>query len=73
MNDNRKELLAHALRWAPYGGGTEDILPLFGLSISEYHRRLSALLETSHSASIDPQTVTHLRDQCRKYLLVRTR
>lgn len=73
MNDNRTAILEHALRWAPYGGGTEEILPLFGLSISEYHRRLLALLETPCSVSVDPGTVASIRDQCRRQLIAQTR
>nr|MDV2477096.1 DUF3263 domain-containing protein [Rhodococcus zopfii] len=68
VNEYRTEILEFAVRWAPYNGGDDEILPTFGLSIPEYYRRLVALLETPEAGSIDRRTREHLRIRCGRRL-----
>jgi hypothetical protein len=45
-------MLDFAVKWAPFGGGDEHILPEFGVFPTEFYRRLQRLL-TDHSTIND--------------------
>lgn len=44
MTQDEVAMLTFALRWAPYGGGDEHILPEFGLLPAVFYRRLQTIL-----------------------------
>ncbi|MBV6760262.1 DUF3263 domain-containing protein [Rhodococcus opacus] len=62
------EILAFAVKWAPYAGGDEQVLPTFGLSVEEYYRRLLQLLDSPAARSVDSSTITRIRHQCMQRL-----
>jgi len=55
-------LLDFAVRWAPYGGGDEHILPEFGLLPIDFYHRLQSLLD--EHPSIDVQVRRRLKALC---------
>ncbi|MCJ0949979.1 hypothetical protein MTX37_29075 [Rhodococcus sp. ARC_M8] len=59
-----ERLINYALRWAPYGGGDEDILPEFGLSPAIYYRRLRSLLQVVDHSRLNVDNLQLLIDLC---------
>ncbi|MFI6040186.1 hypothetical protein ACIA8C_01035 [Nocardia sp. NPDC051321] len=57
----QRDLLEFAVEWAPYDGGDEHVLPIFGLTIGEYYTRLLRLLATPAVRSLAPQTISLTR------------
>ncbi|MET8428730.1 hypothetical protein [Nocardia sp. NPDC004860] len=64
MTSIENDILKFAVKWAPYGGGHEHILPTFGLTIDEFYRRLHTLLDSIAGRSIDAVAHQKLREQC---------
>ncbi|MDL9944569.1 hypothetical protein QSJ19_03010 [Gordonia sp. ABSL11-1] len=63
--NERHELVAFALRWAPFGGGNaEDILVTFGLAEEAYFRRLRVILDGPTMAGLDATVWERLRQVC---------
>jgi hypothetical protein len=63
--NERHELVAFALRWAPFGGGNaEDILVTFGLTEETYFRRLRVILDGPTMAGLDATVWERLRQVC---------
>ncbi|MDF3312705.1 hypothetical protein P3H15_48070 [Rhodococcus sp. T2V] len=44
-----REIIGFALRWAPFDGGDEYILPQFGITPATFYRRLAAILRDGHT------------------------
>ena len=61
---NPVELLEFAAEWAPYGGGDEEILPKFGLTLEEYSRRVLKVIETPIARTLSLRTRNVIRQQC---------
>jgi hypothetical protein len=53
-----------AKKWAPFGGGDEEIFPLFGIGPREFYRRLAELLDSESSPAIDSAVRQLLRARC---------
>lgn len=54
MTHDEDLMVRFALKWLPYGGGDEHILPEFGLMPDEFYRRLSQLMDTICTPHLDP-------------------
>ncbi len=54
MTHDEDLMVRFALKWLPYGGGDEHILPEFGLMPDEFYRRLSQLMDTVGTPHLDP-------------------
>ena len=54
-------VLEFAVKWAPFGGGDEHILPEFGILPHVFYRRLQCLL-SRHTAN--DSVLRRLRDLC---------
>lgn len=65
------ELLQFAVKWAPYDGGNEHVLVEFGLSLSEYYRRLQNLLNASDLQTVAGPTRIRLQELCAQHLQTR--
>ncbi|QYB06757.1 hypothetical protein I1A62_20935 [Rhodococcus sp. USK10] len=52
MTNEELAMLDFAVKWAPFGGGDEHILPEFGVYPAVFYRRLQRLL-TGHSTVND--------------------
>ncbi|MGV9949639.1 DUF3263 domain-containing protein [Rhodococcus aetherivorans] len=63
MTSDERAMLAFVLRWSPFGGGDDYILPEFGLTPAAFYRRVLALL-TLQSGGTDVATRAHLRQFC---------
>lgn len=66
LHDNRngvaREMATFLERWAPFGGGDDEIFPTFGVNPSVFYSRLA------HSLRADPTlAVTHDVDQLIAY------
>ncbi|MGW4479427.1 DUF3263 domain-containing protein [Rhodococcus triatomae] len=61
-----REILDHALRWAPYTGGDDHIWIDFGLTPVQFYRRLAQLLESPVGSRIDPATRKVLHKRCQR-------
>ncbi|WP_241032315.1 DUF3263 domain-containing protein [Rhodococcus pseudokoreensis] len=44
MTDDELTMLDFAVKWAPFGGGDDHILPEFGVVPTEFYQRLQAFL-----------------------------
>ncbi|TQC47853.1 hypothetical protein EEB14_18425 [Rhodococcus sp. WS4] len=64
MTRDEYELVAFALRWLPYGGGDEHILPQFGIMPHIFYRRLQTILRTNYSAVVDASSKRILLERC---------
>jgi len=72
MAGYQTEILTFAVKWAPFDdGGDEHVLPTFGLTISDYYRRLLASLESPAAKAIDPATIRRLRHRSHQRLRAR--
>lgn len=61
----RQEMVAFAVRWAPFGGGSaEDIWIRFGVSERVYFLRLRVLLQGPAPQGLDEMMWTRLRRVC---------
>ncbi|PYE12326.1 hypothetical protein DFR67_12351 [Williamsia limnetica] len=43
------EMVRFVVKWAPFGGGDEDILPTFGVLPTVFHARVAGLLRSDPS------------------------
>ncbi|WP_040795766.1 hypothetical protein [Nocardia higoensis] len=59
-----RDLLEYAVEWAPFGGGQEDILVRFGLTIDEYHRRISEIIDSPVADTLAVHIRNTIRRQC---------
>lgn len=66
MTKDEVALLDFAVRWAPYGGGDEHILPEFGLLPIDFYHRLQRLLD--EHPRIDARVRRRLKDLCTRKL-----
>jgi hypothetical protein len=65
----RAEMVAFALRWAPFGGGdAEDIWVRFGISADTYFQRLHAILDGPPMPGLDDTVWQRLRVVCERRL-----
>ncbi|KXF53468.1 hypothetical protein AXA44_08390 [Rhodococcus sp. SC4] len=64
MTNEEEAMVVFALRWAPYGGGDEHILPQFGLLPAVYYRRLQRLLTSKILERIGYGTKRSLLELC---------
>jgi hypothetical protein len=69
MDSYERELVEFAVRWCPYGGGDEHILPEFGISPGEFYRRVLTTLDTQPT----PESATALGQWVRLRKLCRNR
>lgn len=72
MTQDEDLMVRFALKWLPYGGGDEHILPEFGLMPTEFYRRLAQLAETMRATNIDLGLRRQLVELC-SLKLTRTR
>ena len=56
-------MLTFALRWLPYGGGDEHLLPEFGLNPPAFYRRLQEML-AKRFTGVDFETRRQLLEHC---------
>jgi hypothetical protein len=56
------DMLDFAVKWAPFGGGDEHILPEFGVFPTVFYRRLRRLL--THHADINDSLRRRLEELC---------
>ncbi|MFE3280301.1 hypothetical protein [Nocardia sp. NPDC059239] len=66
LSGYERELLAFAVRWVPYGGGDEFILPHFGISPSLFYRRVLAVLRPGRDHRLSPEEQRRLADFCQR-------
>ncbi|MFE5700324.1 DUF3263 domain-containing protein [Rhodococcus koreensis] len=64
LSGYERELLAFTLRWLPYGGGDEFILPHFGIGPSLFYRRVLAALRPVRDHRLSPEERGRLTDFC---------
>lgn len=65
----RDDMIAFALRWAPFGGGsTEDIWLTFGVGERVFFQRLQRVLSTPPPAGLDDTAWQRLRHVCENRL-----
>jgi hypothetical protein len=64
MTQDEVAMLTFALRWAPYGGGDEHILPEFGLLPAVFYRRLQAILMARALDGVEFATRRGLLELC---------
>ncbi|UZG59909.1 hypothetical protein [Rhodococcus opacus] len=57
-------MIAFALKWLPYGGGDEHILPEFGVVPVEFYRRLVQLMNTVGATHVELGTRRQLVELC---------
>ncbi|MGW4126345.1 DUF3263 domain-containing protein [Nocardia sp. NPDC004711] len=67
---DQREILAFAMKWLPFGGGDEDILPQFGIKPENFYRRLSIIIESRSCGEMDLATRNRLRELCRRKLIL---
>ncbi|WP_009476885.1 DUF3263 domain-containing protein [Rhodococcus sp. JVH1] len=51
MTEDELEMLDFAVKWAPFGGGDEHILPEFGVFPTAFYRQLQRLLTRHHGVN----------------------
>jgi len=56
------DMLDFAVKWAPFGGGDEHILPEFGVFPTVFYRRLQRLL--THHPTINDSVKRRLDELC---------
>ena len=64
MTNEEHSMLAFAIRWLPYGGGDEQLLPEFGLLPSAFYQRLQTMLISRAFLGIDFAIRQQLLEQC---------
>ncbi len=65
----RGVMVAFALRWAPFGGGSsEDVWLAFGISEHVYFARLQVVLRGGPPVGVDDVTWDRLRGVCTRRL-----
>jgi hypothetical protein len=64
VTPDQQAMVAFAMRWEPYGGGDDEILPLFGIPVHEFYRRVCDLVETPSNSQLDEVTRNRLRTFC---------
>lgn len=58
-------MIAHALKWRPWNGGPEeDIFVEFGMSATQYFRRVRQLLLGPSRSDLDPAVIAELIAVC---------
>ncbi|QDQ90276.1 hypothetical protein FND50_05405 [Rhodococcus sp. WB9] len=62
MTREELDMLDFAVKWAPFGGGDEHILPEFGVFPAVFYRRLHRLL--THHPTIDDSVKHRLDELC---------
>ncbi|AHK36157.1 hypothetical protein Pd630_LPD17003 (plasmid) [Rhodococcus opacus PD630] len=62
MTKDELALLDFAVKWAPFGGGDEHILPEFGIYPNVFHRRLQRLL--TRTADVNHSVRHRLNELC---------
>lgn len=59
------EMLRFAMRWLPFGGGSEvDIFIEFGVTGSEFYRRLAVILRRRSTTELAPLEHRRLSEIC---------
>ncbi|MFD6065073.1 MULTISPECIES: hypothetical protein [Rhodococcus] len=51
MTEDELAMLDFAVKWAPFGGGDEHILPEFGVFPTVFYRQLQRLLTRHHGVN----------------------
>src|SRR5690606_14765305 len=64
MSPDDRTMLAFAVKWSPFGGGDEYILPEFGLTTAVFYQRPLAMVTTTLLDEVDFATRTFLRQFC---------
>ncbi|QZS52629.1 DUF3263 domain-containing protein [Rhodococcus opacus] len=64
MTHDEHSMLAFAMKWLPYGGGDEQMLPEFGLVPSAFYQRLQTMLISRAFLGIEFATRQQLLEQC---------
>ncbi|MFZ2178859.1 MAG: hypothetical protein WAW17_33465 [Rhodococcus sp. (in: high G+C Gram-positive bacteria)] len=64
MTQDEDLMVKFALKWLPYGGGDEHILPEFGVTPDEFYRRLSLLVNTVRATRVDLGSRRQLVELC---------
>ncbi|MBC2642086.1 MULTISPECIES: hypothetical protein [unclassified Rhodococcus (in: high G+C Gram-positive bacteria)] len=62
MTREELDMLDFAVKWAPFGGGDEHILPEFGIFPAVFYRRLQRLL--ARHATVDDSVRLRLDELC---------
>ena len=62
MTKEELDMLDFAVKWAPFGGGDEHILPEFGVFPTVFYRRLQRLL--THHPTINDSVKRRLDELC---------
>lgn len=65
---NENDLIDFALRWEPFGGGDEFILPEFGIAPVVFYRRLLRILASTTTELTAPQR-RRIAELCRSKLV----
>ncbi|ABH00668.1 hypothetical protein RHA1_ro11021 (plasmid) [Rhodococcus jostii RHA1] len=60
------ELLAFAIRWEPFGGGDEFILPEFGLPPVSFYRRVLADLQSGAGPELSSRVHQRVKVLCER-------
>lgn len=66
MTKDELAMLDFAVKWAPFGGGDELILPEFGIFPTVFYRRLQRVLH--RHTTVDDRVRRRLDDLCRAKL-----
>ncbi|GAF49088.1 MULTISPECIES: hypothetical protein [Rhodococcus] len=64
LSGYERELLAFSVRWEPYGGGDEFILPHFGIGPALFYRRVLDALRPVRDHQLSPDEQKRLLDFC---------
>ncbi|MDX5967371.1 hypothetical protein SIM91_29545 [Rhodococcus opacus] len=62
MTKDELAMLDFAVKWAPFGGGDEHILPEFGVYPAVFYRRLQPLL--THHPTVNDSVRRRLDELC---------